>query len=264
VTFFCLPASTLPCGTARGYTWPSLFNMKLTVQSQVMDDVLVIRCKGRISYGDEVEALEAEVHKHTKIAGTDILIVKQVVIQLAETDYVDSSGLGALIRLSGVLRAAGGGLKLCQLSPTVAKVIKLTNLETLFHPYTTEAHAIAAFSSGHRTPGESLGSSKTRIVCVDPSSNLLAGLNALLTRAGYEVFTTPRLGDTSTLVGAVAPALVICGPGVMAVPTGPAMIEKFRQNGRLQILQLSADFHTAEAGQAGQDLLAQVNSLVAV
>jgi len=41
------------------------------------------------------------------------------------------------------------------------------------------------------------------------------------------------------------------------------MIEKFRQNGRLQILQLPADFHTAEAGQAGQDLVAQVNSLVA-
>jgi len=228
-----------------------------------MDDVLVIRCKGRISFGQEVEALEAEVHKHTKIAGTDIFIVKQVVIQLAETDYIDSSGLGALIRWLGVLRAAGGGLKLCQLSPTVAKVIELTHLETLFHPYTTEAHAIAAFSSGHRTPGDSLGSSKTRIVCVDPSSNLLAGLNALLTRSGYEVFTTPRLGDASALVRVVAPALVICGPGIMDLSTGPAMIEKFRQNEHLQILQLPADFHTAEAGQAGQDLVAQVNSLMA-
>jgi anti-anti-sigma factor len=237
--------------------------VQLILESQVMDDVLVIRCKGRISYGKEVEALEAEVHKHTKIAGTDILIVKHVVIQLAETEYVDSSGLGALIRLLGVLRAAGGGLKLCQLSPTVAKVIQTTNLETLFHPYTTEAHAIAAFSSGHRTHGESLGSSKSRIVCVDPSNNLVAGLNALLTRAGYEVFTTHRLGDTSTLVGAVAPVLVIFGPGVMGLPTGPAMIEKFRHNERLRILQLPADFHTAEAGQAGQDLVAQVNSLVA-
>jgi anti-anti-sigma factor len=238
--------------------------MKLTVQSQVKDDVLVIRCKGRISFGQEVEALEAEVHKHTKISGTDILIVKQVVIQMAETDYVDSSGLGALIRLLGVLRAAGGGLKLCELSPAVAKVIKLTNLEILFHPYTTEAHAIAAFSSGHRTPGDSLGSSRTRIICVDPSSNLLASLYALLTRSGYEVFTTPRAGDAETLVRAVAPALLICGPGIMDLPKGPAMIQKFRHNGRPQILQLPADFHTAEAGQAAQDLVAQVNSLVAV
>jgi anti-sigma B factor antagonist len=238
--------------------------MRLTLQSEVKDDVLVIRCKGRISFGTEVDALEAEVHKHTKIAGTDYLIVKQVVIQLAETDYVDSSGLGALIRLLGVFRAAGGGLKLCQLSPPVAKVIKLTNLEILFHPYSTEAHAIAAFSSGHRTPGDSLGSSKTRIVCVDPSRNLLASLYALLKRSGYEVFTTPSPGDAATLVRAVAPALLICGPGIMDIPKGPAMIQKFRQNGGLQILQLPADFHTAEAGQAAQDLVAQVNSLVAV
>lgn len=236
--------------------------MKLTLQSQVIDDVLVIRCKGRISFGKEVEALEAEVHARTKIAGTDIFIVKQVVIQLAETDYVDSSGLGALIRMSNILRAAGGGLKLCQLSPTVAKVIELTNLTTLFHPYTTEAHAIAAFSSGHRTPGASFGSSKPRIVCVDPSINLLAGLSALLTRSGYEVFTTCYVGEASTLVGATAPKLVICGPGVTGVPTGPAAIEKFRQNGRLRILELPADFHTAEAGQAGQDLVAQVRSLI--
>ena len=145
----------------------------------------------------------------------------------------------------------------------MAKVIRLTNLEILFHPYTTEAHAIAAFASGHRTPADSLGSPKTRIVCVDPSSNLLASLYALLTRAGYEVFTTPRPGDAETLVRAVAPALLICGPGIMDVPRGPAMIQKFRHNGRPQILQLPADFHTAEAGQAAQDLVAQVNSLVA-
>jgi anti-sigma B factor antagonist len=237
--------------------------MKLTLQSHETDGVLVIRCKGRISFGEEVEALEAEVHKHTRIPGTDILIIKQVVIQLAETDYVDSSGLGALIRLVGVLRAAGGGLKLCELSPAVAKVIKLTNLEILFHPYTTEAHAIAAFSSGHRTAGESFGSSRTRIVCVDPSSNLLASLYALLTRSGYEVFTSPRPGDAATLVRAVAPALLICGPGIMDLPRGPAMIQQFRQNGRLKILQLPADFHTAEAGQAAQDLVAQVNSIIA-
>jgi putative lipoic acid-binding regulatory protein len=40
------------------------------------------------------------------------------------------------------------------------------------------------------------------------------------------------------------------------------MIEKVRQIGHLQILELPADFHTAEAGQAGQDLVAQVNSLL--
>jgi len=237
--------------------------MKLTLESHVKDDVLVIRCKGRISFGKEVEALEAEVHKHTKIEGTEVFIVKQVVIHLADAEYLDSSGLGALIRMLGILQAAGGGLKLCQLSPTVAKVMEVTNLSSLFHPYSTEAHAIAAFSHGHRPHGESLGSSKTRIVCIDPSSNLLAGLSALLTRSGYEVFTTRHVGDASTLVRAIAPSLMISGPGMHAHPTGSAMIEKFRQSGHLHVLQLPPDFHTAEAGQAGQDLLSQVRALVA-
>lgn len=236
--------------------------MKLHLESHIKGGVLVVRCKGRISFGKEVEALEAEVRQHTKIAGTDIFLVKQVVLQLAGTEYVDSSGLGALVRMLSLLRGAGGGLKVCQLSPTVAKVIELTNLDTLFHPYTTEAHAIAAFSHGHPVPDDSVGTSRTKIVCVDPSSNLLAGLHALLTGAGYEVFTTNHVSDASTLVRAIEPKVVICGPGVLKVPTGKEAIEKFRQTGGAQIVQLPPDFHTAEAGQAGQDLVAQVKSFL--
>jgi anti-anti-sigma factor len=237
--------------------------MKLTLESRIVGDVLVTRCQGRIAFGKEVEALEAEVHAKTKAPGTDIFMVKDVVLDLAETDYVDSSGLGALIRLLGVLNAAGGGLKLCRLSPTVAKVIEITNLDELFPPYASEADAIAAFGAGQRRAGERPQPSKTRIVCVDPSSNLLAGLNALLASTGYEVFTTRHLSDASTLVKAIAPDLVICGPGMMDVPAGPAVIEKFRQNPRLRLLQLPPDFRTTEAGQAGQELVTQVRSLVA-
>src|SRR5262249_10845848 len=76
--------------------------MRLTFENQAMDDVVVIRCKGRIAFGAEVDALQAEVNKHTKIEGTDILCVKQVVLQLTETHYIDSSGLGALVRILGV------------------------------------------------------------------------------------------------------------------------------------------------------------------
>jgi len=235
--------------------------MPLTTDSQEVGRILVVRCKGRISFGAEVEALEAEVHQRTQIAG--VVVIKDVVLHLAETDYIDSSGLGALIRLFGILRAAGGGLKLCQLSPAVAKVMEVTNLKTLFPPYATEAQAIAAFSHGPRHAVEKPEQPKARIVCIDPSSNLLAGLKALLTRANCEVFTTEYVGEAATLVRAIGPRLVICGPGMLEVPAGPAVIEKFRQSGRYQVLQLPLDFRTAEAGQAAQELLSQVRSLVA-
>lgn len=237
--------------------------MQLKFETQVIKNVAVIRCAGRISFGPEVEALQAEVDKHTKIAGTDIYSVNQVLVQLAETNYIDSSGLGALVRLLGKLRAAGGGLKICQPSSTVRKTFEITNLEVLFPIYESEAQAIQAFWDGSHDTRQDYGQSKTRIVCVDTSSDLLAGLNALLSSAGYEVFTTRYVGEAATLVKATRPDAVICGASVMSVSTGPAAVEKFSQIGWTRVLHLPPDFHITEAGQAGQELLAKVRSLVA-
>jgi anti-sigma B factor antagonist len=237
--------------------------MELTFESHIIDKVAVIRCKGRITYGPEAEALETEINRQTKVAGTDTFKFTRVVLQMGEIDFIDSSGLGAIVRLFGVLRAAGGGLKLCQMSAKVLKVIEITHLGSLFPAWTSEAQAIEAFSTAPRSQGERTESLKTRIVCVDPSMDLLAGLNALLTRSGYEVYTTRYIGEASTLTRATRPKVLICGPGMADVPTAAATIDQLRQNADLQILQLPSDFHTSEAGQAGQDLVSQVQSLVA-
>ena len=237
--------------------------MQLTLQSQVMDDVLVIRCQGRIGAGAEVEALQAELEKQTKIAGTNFLKVKRVVLQLAEADFIDSSGLGALVRLYGVLRAAGGDLKLCQLSPFVLRVLQITNLLSIFVTYSSEREAIEAFSKAQRSPHEALGSSRTRIVCIDTSSDLLAYVSALFKSSGYDILTSRRLGVATTLVHATRPRVVICGPGVLELPTCEAALERFRQSGpNVEILLLPSGFSTAEAGQAGVDLVNRVRSLL--
>lgn len=239
--------------------------MPLDFESQVVDKVAVIRCKGRITLGAEVDALEAEVDRHTRVDGTSAFGLKRVVLQLADTEFLDSCGLGALVRLFGVLRAAGGGLKLCQLSPRVLKVIDMTHLRSVFPPYTSEAQAIEAFSVAVRLPNEPPESSKVKIVCMDTSKDLLAALTALLTRSGYEVLTTRYIGDAVTLVRTTRPRLVICGPGMMAVPAAQSVIESLRKSGdKLDVLTLESGFYTAEAGEAAQDLLSQVQSITAV
>src|SRR5215831_6097828 len=169
--------------------------MQLTLQSQLMEDVVVIRCQGRIVAGAEVEALQAELEKQTKIPGTNFLKTKRVVLQLAEADFIDSSGVGALVRMFGVLGAAGGGLKLCQLSPFVLRVLQITNLLSVFLTYSSEREAIEAFFKAARSPQEALKSSRARIVCIDTSSDLLAYVSALFKSSGYDVFTTRHLGD---------------------------------------------------------------------
>lgn len=237
--------------------------MPLTFESQLIDNkVAVIRCKGRITLGEEVNALEKEVDRLTKVDGSNYYRAKHVVLQLAETDFLDSSGLGCLVRLYGVLRAAGGGLNLCQMQPRVTRIIEMTNLGSVFPAYASEAQAIEAFAGAAPGADGRFDSSKIRVVCIDTSKDLLAGLNALLTRAGYAVFTTRYIGEAVTLVNTTQPRVVICGPGMMAVPNAASVIDKFGQaDGKLDVLKLPPDFYTADAGQAGQELVAQVQSL---
>jgi len=238
--------------------------MRLTLQSQEIDDVMVIRCSGRIVAGAEVEALQAEVEKQTKIPGTNLLAVSCVLLNLAGTEYIDSSGLGALVRMLRVLQAAGGDLKLCELSPTVVRVLEVTNMSTLFLVYGSEQEALAAFTRTPRAAGGKIGSAKGKIVCIDTSSDLLAVVHALLTRAGYEVFTTRYVGDAAKLVHAMRPHLIVCGPGMQAVPTSQEAMEQLHKtHPDMKILNLPAGFSTAEAGEAGVELVKQVEALTA-
>ena len=84
-----------------------------------------------------------------------------------------------------------------------------------------------------------------------------------MTRSGYEVFTTQYMGSAPTFVAATHARLVICGPTMLSSSVGKATVERLRQAGNnFQILQLEADFLTAEAGQASVGLINQVRSLL--
>ena len=61
--------------------------MQLTLDSKLVDDVVVIRCHGRIVAGAAIAALQAELDQQT-------VYVKMAVLHLADVDYIDSSGLG--------------------------------------------------------------------------------------------------------------------------------------------------------------------------
>lgn len=227
--------------------------MRLSLQSQRIGGIAVIRCQGRIVVGEEVRALQQEVEKHH-------LETKKYVLQLGEVSYVDSGGLGALVRLVGTLRAHHGDLKLCQVSPFVLNVLQATNLLGVFPIYSTEHEARASFAQRPAPHEEHAWSANTKVLCIDPSSDLLAYMNAVLKRAGFEVKTTRYLADAATLVTAMKPRVVICGPGVQS--TTPAF-EKFRHlDPHTQFLLLPSDFHAADASDAGLDLINRLQSLL--
>lgn len=61
----------------------------------------------------------------------------QVVVDLAETDFMDSSGLGALVSGLKTARAAGGDLKIACAQAQILTVLRLTNMDQILHPHAT-------------------------------------------------------------------------------------------------------------------------------
>lgn len=71
---------------------------------------------------------------------------RNVVINLKEVNYLDSSGIGALIVNYQTIKKSGGDLKIASLQPTVAKIFTLANLMKFFHIFETEDEAVGSFS----------------------------------------------------------------------------------------------------------------------
>ena len=227
--------------------------MELSLQNQWIDDVVVIRCEGRIAVGAEIKSLQAEFEKLTELT-------KKMVLNLGEVSFLDSVGLGALVRQFGRLRSEGGDLKLCQVSPFLQQVLKVTNLLRIFAIYDSEAEAIQAFSKGPQFREDTFLTSGARIVCIDPSNDLLAYLSALLKGSGYEAITTRNPSDALLLVRVTRPQVLICGPGIQ---TNESAMKAFTEIiPKLQLLHIPSDFSTGEAGQAGIDLVNRVRSLL--
>ena len=98
--------------------------MQLRLESRPVGEVLIVQCHGRIVAGNEVFTLHSQV-------GDSVEKYGDVVLQLDQVEFVDSSGLGALVRLMRAARLKGGDLKLSGLQPRIRKMLELTSLRLM-------------------------------------------------------------------------------------------------------------------------------------
>jgi anti-sigma B factor antagonist len=227
--------------------------MQLFRRTQKWGNVALIRCRGRLVTGDEALTIQLELKNLSPAA-------QQIVLQLAEVEFIDSGGLGALIRILGALKSTGGDLRVCEGSPFVIQVLQATNLDRLFPLYASERAAIGARSARQPHPEGSSRSPRPRVVCIDTSRYLLAYLRALLLRAGYDVFATRRPSDASIFIKVTKPRAVILGPGKQGNP--PDFEDFHGSAGNIPLLALSSDFVVTEASQAGVDLVNRIRSML--
>jgi anti-sigma B factor antagonist len=112
--------------------------MALRVETQISGDVFILRCDGRIVYGDECAVLRERVVD--MLSGTS-----KIVVNLKGVDYIDSGGLGMLVGLLLSARNRGGELKLVSPRKRVRDVLRNTNLDRIFRLYGNDDEAVSAF-----------------------------------------------------------------------------------------------------------------------
>ena len=101
----------------------------------VDDDAAVIRLSGRLTMVNAA-ALRSTVTEALD-AGR-----RRLVLDLSGCEFMDSSGLGAVIGGLKTARQAGGDLRIAALTPQVATVLQLTNLDRVLRPYDSVAEAL--------------------------------------------------------------------------------------------------------------------------
>ena len=223
--------------------------MKLSLETRDVGRVTIVRCKGRLVAGSEVEALRTHI--------TWLLRDRRaIVLHLGEIAFIDSSGLGTMVRTLTSTRQVRGELKLCNVPEHLQKVLQLSHLTKLFDSHTSEDNAIAAFYRAPAQADQTVSKGKS-VLCIERNADVVTYVRETLRRAGYDVHTTNNSRDALILMRVSRFDLLVLGADLTA---SPATDKSFRDAcARVSVIELGADFSTLEAGQAAAGLLAKIS-----
>jgi anti-sigma B factor antagonist len=111
----------------------------LTIASRELDGVTVLDLSGRITLG------EGSVQLRDAIRSLISKGSKNILLNMAEVNYIDSSGLGELVSAFTTAKNQQAEVKLLKLTKKVHDLLQLTKLYTVFDINDDEASAIASF-----------------------------------------------------------------------------------------------------------------------
>ena len=108
-------------------------------KTKEVKDVTVIELNGNVMGGPDATELNEELHKLVE-SGKN-----RVVVDLGDVKFMNSSGLGMLIRALSTMRNAGGDMKLARASEKIESLLIVTKLITVFDHHENVAKAVDAF-----------------------------------------------------------------------------------------------------------------------
>ncbi len=113
--------------------------MSLEIQQRERESIIILDLKGRLTVGNEVATFRDRLQKLISSGRTSIIL------NLQDVDYIDSTGLGALVMSYTSLQRAGGKIKLLNLSRRGIELLVMTKLTTIFEVFDDEQNAINSF-----------------------------------------------------------------------------------------------------------------------
>ena len=113
----------------------------MQIQERAVGDVVVLDLKGKVTLGDGDELLREAVNRLAEKGQ------KKVVLNLAEVPYIDSVGLGEIVRTYTTVSRQGGSLKLLNLTKRITDLLSITKLLTVFETFDSESEAVQSFSA---------------------------------------------------------------------------------------------------------------------
>ena len=112
----------------------------MQIEERVVGEVTILDLKGKITLGEGDEALKDKInsliHQNRK----------RILLNLEDVPYIDSAGLGEIVRTYTTVSRQGGQLKLVNLTKRITDLLSITKLLTVFETFESEPEALKSYS----------------------------------------------------------------------------------------------------------------------
>ncbi len=112
----------------------------MTIKERKNGGVTILDIDGKILLGEGDVQLKRKIDELLEKNETNLLV------NLAQVPYMDSGGLGEIVRSYTTVKRAGGNLKLLNTTSRISDLLTITKLITVFDIFEDEAAAVASFA----------------------------------------------------------------------------------------------------------------------
>ena len=116
--------------------------MSLEIARREREGVILLDLKGRITIGDEASAFREAFEK------VAVQPEARLILNMMDVDYVDSTGLGAMVMCSMRLKKSNGVAKLVNVNRRNIELMVMTKIDSIFEVFTDETDAVNSFFPG--------------------------------------------------------------------------------------------------------------------